>query len=342
MGRLLPGFGPVAGPWAIAVIMAAAAYAAASPARRTRVTDIALVAGGLLIVGVSLQLARAGEREATLGTVALSTIAGLLLARGTRGKRFVVTMAAGAGAALIARFVLVAFAGSAALAQVPPWIVAALGGAAFAFVCVLGILPRHVEIGQNHVEDAYDACKANLSGEVRELVDRGMAVWTKVETTVAEDAPARKAIEQSILRLFEVARRWQAVEVDGARVPVDSLIARMEAITEKMSRTDDAIAKAQYEQAHTALAEQLRYAREIGTARERVVARMHHYIAAMERLRFALINHRSADASRVSTEVQPILEDLDSLGKEIDFASEAIGEIEKDEVKDAKRPVAQA
>ena len=78
--------------------------------------------------------------------------------------------------------------------------------------------------------------------------------------------------EQAITAAFaEVARRWTSVETDGARVPIESLIERMEAITSKMERTSDPIAKAQYERAHAALAEQLRYAREIGTARERVV-----------------------------------------------------------------------
>jgi len=108
-----------------------------------------------------------------------------------------------------------------------------------------------------------------------------------------------------------------------------------------MSRTEDSIAKGQYQQAHAALAEQLRYLREIGTARERVVARMHHYLAAMERLRMAVLNHRSADASRLSTEVQPILDDLKDLGREIDCSSEAMGEVEKNESALA-RPQAQA
>jgi hypothetical protein len=117
----------------------------------------------------------------------------------------------------------------------------------------------------------------------------------------------------------------------------------MEQIADKVTRSTDPIAKAQYERAHAALGEQLRYVKEIGTARERVIARMHHYLAAMERLRFALINHRSADASRVSTDVGPILEDLQHLGKEIDFASEAAMEMEQEvENKDQTRPSAKA
>jgi len=167
-----------------------------------------------------------------------------------------------------------------------------------------------------------------LTGELRELADRAVALWHKVEASVDPDAPARKSIEDSVVRLFDVARRWAAVEADGARTPVDLIAQRMTAMTDKMTKTEDAVAKSQYAQAHAALAEQARYLKEIASARERVVARMHHYLAAMERLRFAVINHRSADASRQSTEIQPILDDLSDLGREIDFSSEALTEVE--------------
>ena len=60
---------------------------------------------------------------------------------------------------------------------------------------------------------------------------------------------------------------------------------------------------------------------------------MHNYLAAMERLRLALINHRSADASAKSSEVAPILADLAELGQEIDLGSQAMGEVEVDEVR---------
>src|SRR5262249_13822492 len=143
-------------------------------------------------------------------------------------------------------------------------------------------------------------------------------------------AAPRKTIEDSIVRVLEVGRRWATVEADGARTPADVLSQRMEAMTDKMAKTDDPVAKAQYAHAHAALAEQARYLKEIGASRERAAGRMHHYLAAMERLRFAVINHRSADASRLATEVQPILDDLAHLGTDIDFSSEALAEVERE------------
>jgi len=55
---------------------------------------------------------------------------------------------------------------------------------------------------------------------------------------------------------------------------------------------------------------------------------MHHHLAGLERLRLALVNQRSADAQRLSAEVQGILDELGQLGQEFDLQAEAIGEAE--------------
>jgi hypothetical protein len=324
----LPGFGSVTAPWGVAVLAAAAMFAVSPRATRTRIPNLIMVGFLAAFVGLALRLTMAPRPEA-LGVVALVAAFGALAARGSR--RPVLTFVAAAGTALIMRYVHVSLVAAGTEAQLPVWLSAAFGGAAFAFVGILGTLPRHVDLGENRVDGAYAATREASSGEIRELTDRGMAVWTRVEPTLEHDSAVRRAFEDSVVRLFDVARRWTSVESEGGRTPVEQLVERMDQIEGKIARTEDAIAKGQYQQAHAALAEQLRYLREIGTARERVVARMHHYLAAMERLRMAVLNHRSADASRLSTEVQPILDDLKDLGREIDFSSEAMGEVEKDQ-----------
>ncbi len=351
VGLLFPSFGSMVGPWSLAAVMTAAAYGATAPDRRNRVTELAVLAGALLAVGVALGLARNGGREGVFGAGLFAGIFGALLARGARGRQAILIAACGTVFALIARYVFVKLAGAGMQAGLPPWAVAAVAGGAFSIVALMGLVPRHLELGRNRVQEAWDGCRSSLAGEVHDLAERGVSLWRQVEETVPEETRERKAIEESVLRLLDVAKRWQSVEAEGGRVPADGLAERMEQIADKVTKSTDPIAKAQYERAHAALAEQLRYVKEIGTARERVIARMHHYLAAMERLRFALINHRSADASRVSTDVGPILEDLQHLGKEIDFASEAAmemeQEVEKEQDASAKtgentRPTAQA
>ncbi len=321
---LAPGFSVA---WVTATLVAAAAFGAADPRLRLRIRDLLVVAVVALGAGLALRLGGVDGQGALFGTAGFAVAVGGLLARG--GRRAFLTFVAGAAVALVARWVHVRLVEAGDTAGLPPWVGAAVGGAAFAFICVIGLLPRHVDIGQNRVETAWTACRGALTGEVRELADRAMGVWTKVDASVEQDVPARAAIEDSVIRLFDVARRWAVVDAES-RTPVDALVERMESISGKMERTSDEIARNQYRQAHAALAEQLRYLRDIGTARERVMARMHHYLAAMERLRFAVVSSRSADASRLATDVQPILDDLTHLGKEIDLASEALSEVDRD------------
>jgi hypothetical protein len=327
-----PDFGPLAGPWGLAALAGATAFGAARPGERTTVRALVTVVLLALAAGLGALFEARG--------VAFALPLAILLARGLTGRRFVVGVAGALLATLVARFVVVKLTSAPELASLPTWLVAAGAGAAFGFTQVLALLPRHLHVVLDRVADARGRHRPRLTGEVAELADRAHALWTKVEASLDAADPARRAIEDSIIRLYEVAGRWQSVEADGARTSADALVERMQQIDAKLAATDDAVAKEQYEQARAALAEQLRYLKEIGTSRERVVARMHHYLAAMERLRFAVINHRSHDASRLSTDVQPILDDLKDLGREIDFTSDALGEVERDAA--PARPTAQA
>jgi hypothetical protein len=267
--------------------------------------------------------------EPTLGAAAFALAFGALVARGVKGRKFFFTLMAASAAALTARFVFATFLAQ-TIHDMPVWLGSVIAGGAFGLVALLGTLPRHLELHQDRIQDKWKTIKDKSHGEIGELLGRAATLWEKVDASLERDSSARRAIEDSVMRVFDVAQKWQAVESESSLPPADKLVERMEEIDQKIARTDDSVAKSQYERARGALAEQLRYVQEINTSKERVVARMHHYLAAMERLRFAVINHRSADASRLSTEVQPILDDLNLLGKEIDCTSEALGEVEKE------------
>lgn len=326
-GLAFPRVGDLGAPVPLALLLGAAAFGAASPQRRTRLREIGLLLLGMAAAAVGLRFLGRGGVEPTLGAAAFALAFAVLLARGATGKRFVATLLSAAAAALLARFVFATFIAESG--DLPLWAGAALAGGAFGLVSLLGVVPRHLDLHHDRIGDKWQAIKDKSQGEVGELLGRAATLWEKVDASLERDSSPRRAIEDSVLRLFEVAQKWQAVESESS-TPADKLVERMQEIDQKISRTEDPVARGQYERARAALAEQLRYVQEINTSKERVVARMHHYLAAMERLRFAVINHRSADASRLSTEVQPILDDLNTLGKEIDCTSEAMGEVEKE------------
>ena len=326
-GRL----GGLAAPIPLAALAGAAAYGATKPEIRTRVRELAVTVG--LAAGCAMALifaGKAGARPELLVGIFAAGFA-ILCARGTgvRGRSLLITLAAAAGAALLGHKVVATLADGAS--GMPPWAAAALAGGGFGLVALLGTLPRHLAIHEEQVEARWNQAKPRAKGELAELLGRAHALWQRASASVEVGSPARKAIEDSVVRLFDVANRWMDVEEEASGQPKAELATRLADMDKKVDATTDDIARGQYVRARGALAEQLRYVEEIETSRERVVARLHHYLAAMERLRFAVINNRSADASRLSSEVQPILSDLESLGKELDSTTEALGEVEKDE-----------
>ena len=331
-GLAVPAFGATTGAVAVTAVATATTYGMLAPAERTRPPVLAR----LLLAGVfaCAALSGLGAVAPWLGSLAfagmLAVMWGRCLAgpgRGLAGPRLAVAMAGGGAGLLLARFALQRFATAPLLAPAPDWAVAWLAGTGFAGVAVLGLVPRHLHATRDPVREAWEACRGSLGGELQDLLGRAMGVWDSVVRTVAPEDEARRAIEAALLRLIQVAEQWQGIETGSRGDRADALVARVEAMDERIAATDDAVARTQYEHARGALAEQLRYLNEIGTSRDRVLARLHHYVAAIERLRFALVNDRSADASRSSFEVQPLVDSLESLGNDLDLSREAWNEL---------------
>ena len=306
-------------PGALSLVAATAALGAMGPAALTRRVESAMRVG-LVVLG-TLCLAFIPGIEGVLGFGVLFSGA---LAWGLRGKRLVLCLGAGSLFAVLAQHALAQVVVSEQLTQLPGWLVAGIGGAAFAVVSVLGVAARHISIARDPVADAYATIKDSTKGEVYELVLRGHSVWGKASASLAESDPNREILQEAVLRLFDTARRWSEIESSASQHAAASLVDRMDSLEQRIEKASDDVVKNQYRQAHEALAEQLKYLKEIGTNRERVLARMHNYLAAMERLRLAVFNLDSQSASRDS--VAPIVSSLEALGQDIDTCSEALAE----------------
>ncbi|MFH0900855.1 MAG: hypothetical protein V2A73_09525 [Pseudomonadota bacterium] len=311
----------------LAAIALGTALGACQPAQRTQLRRLGLLAVLLIAALSCLEFLERRGSEPSLGSAAFALLFGGMLAACREEKRWIAVLLAGAAASLVGRFVSASLL---AVSPLPGWIAALGVGAAFGLVATLGIVPWHLELRQDRVGEVWETLQRRISGEQLSLAKRALEIWSRVERSFDAGTPARVAIEDSVLRLLDLAGRWQQVENGEADArSADHLVERMTEIEQRIGQASDPIAIKQYEQAKAAIVEQLRYVREIAASRERVVARMHHYLAAMERLRFAVINCRSADASRLASEVQPILADLESLKNDIDCTSEALGEMER-------------
>ena len=309
--QALRGMG-VAVPPLIYMACVAAAVLLAGAWRDLALGSRAGLAWGIGLVGlVSLCLA-----AGVPGLFAASACGAAMFVAGLRGKPLLVGFTAAVGLLWLAGFTGVRIS-DATVVTMPAWLSSLTAGIAFAMVAVAARVPRHIALIREPVNDAYQQAARTSHGEMRELIDRGYATWQKTAHTLEESDANRTLVEEAVLRLFDVAGRWSDVERDGGQVSDMALDAEMEKLNERIAGTSDEIVKAQYENALDALMEQKRYVSDIAVSRERVVARMHNYVAAMERLRMAVVNLRSANASREAVDVQPMVDTLEEIGRDL-------------------------
>lgn len=317
--------GSVTGPLGLALIAGAAGLAAVAPAMRTRPHMVARLVLVALAVAMWSVLDRAGEPAGGLAMFGAGFAASL--ACGLRGRTFLLAVAGGALVTVFAHHALAQVAVAEELSGAPAWLAAAIAGTAFSMVAVVALLPRHIEVVSDPVAEAYTATRGMHSGEVNELCERGYALWNGSKDALPAGHEHRETLQEGVLRLFGVARSWSQADAEGAQTMASSLVTRLEELDRRIDAANDDVVKEQYTLARGALAQQLEYLQNIGTNRDRVLARMHNYLAAMERLRLAVINRDSAHASREG-DVAPLLDDVEALGRDIDLSCEALVEIE--------------
>ncbi len=311
-----------AAPWPLAVVGSAVVLAAAWP-RLVRSSRASVLATALLILlAVVLLVSDASQWPLALTGAALC--AGAVAVRGLRGRSLAFAVAAAAPLLAIAAVVFARLGIAEIFASLPGAVPAAAAGLGFAAVAIVTQLPRHVLIVRDRVGAAHASMAPRAQGEVKELADRGLALWRKTEASLPVTDANRKLLEEAVLRLFDVAGRWTVVETESAQAAPDALGERIAELSSRMESATDSVVKSEYAAARDALREQLRYLDDIGASRERVLARMHNYLAAMERLNLALVNVKSTSASREAVDVQPMVESLADLGRDIDALGEAL------------------
>lgn len=231
-----------------------------------------------------------------LGVALFAGALGLLFGRGASGARLWLLVAAGAGAALAARFVLGSLA---AFEPGPAPMAAALSGGAFGAVAVLGVLPRHISVTQR------------VRGEVDQLLARARALLTASERA-GDDVTVREAIRGEVARLDEVAGRWRELERQVTSSPEPAALStRIQELDRRIVAAADPVARGQFEQAQSEVAQQLRDVESMCHARERVLARMHHSLAAIERMRTGAVGAEMDLASHALVEAEDIMQSVD-------------------------------
>lgn len=255
---------------------------------------------------------------AAAGVMALAVSIG-----GLRGWRGLFAMALGAMTTLVAVWTAFRIGHAEKTLTWSRWTIDAVSAGAMGMVGVLSMLPRHLSISIDPVQAAMRRMPVGVTGEMRGLCDRSAAIWRNAKDRLAADDPGRSLVKDGVLKTIEVASKSASLDVDAAGDA--ELAKRITELDARIAAATDAEVRSQYQSARGALDDQRRYRDHIKQNRERLVARMHNHVAALEKFQVAASGFA---AVRAAAEGAPAVKQLDELSADVAASGEALAELE--------------
>ncbi len=264
----------------------------------------------------------------------LGIAAAPVLAEGESTQRKAVTAALAAAAGAAGLFVARVMLGWEVFDGVVPSLLGhgAAGATAGLFVG-LAAVPRHLGRAPDPVETAYQPALALKDGEVHQILERTIQIHRSLTSDLAlraEGASLERVMTREqdlVLRILHIADECRRIEQDLAATPAQEIEDRVADLSRRAEAAHDEAAQETYLQTVRSLKGQLEALSRIERGRDRVVARLHATVALLEKLRFALIHLRSAQAQKVGDELSDVTEALDALTDEIEATSSAVSEV---------------
>jgi hypothetical protein len=306
------------------------------------VTPLAPLAGGILGIAAGASIAHGGAlwrmvpAFAALAVLFLMTpswtvltaVAALLslglVAGGPRGLRGLLGMLFGAAIALVAMWCAFRIGHARQTTDWPPLATTMVAAAAVGIVGTLAMLPRHLQLVLDPVRAALKRLPAGLDPEVSELCTRSVAIWRTAQDQIIDEM-GKHLVRDGVLKTLEVAVHSAGVKITG---PSDAeLTKRIGDLDQRIAAATDGEVRAQYQAARGALGDQQRYREHIRQGRERLVARMHNHVAALEKFGLAATG---LAAARAASEDLPTAKQLEELSNDVAASGEALAEIELD------------
>lgn len=308
------------------------------------VTPLAPLAGGVLGIAAGAAVAHglarwrmlaAGVAIAVLflapsswpALAAVAAVLSLSLALGgPRGLRGVFGILIGAITSLVAMWCALRIGQARQTVHWPLLATTVTSAAAMGIVGVLAMIPRHLQIVTDPVQAALKKLPASLDAEVRGLCTRAAAIWSTAQDQISDEA-GKSLVRDGVLKTLEVATRSASVKLAGATEA--ELAQRKAELDQRIAAATDNEVKTQYQAARAALDDQQRYRDHIRQGRERLVARMHNHVAALEKFELAAT---SLEASRAASAGAVAVGQLDELSQDVAASGDALAELELGEV----------
>jgi hypothetical protein len=247
-----------------------------------------------------------------LATVA-AIVALALAVGGPRGVRGLVGVLLGAITTLIAMWCALRLDHARQTASWPPLVTTAIAAAAMGLVGALAMLPRHFQVALDPVQGALRRLPASLDAEVRGLCARAAEIWSAAKDRISDDA-GKALVRDGVLKTLEVAGKSAEINVTGASDA--DLAQRLADLDQRIAAATDAEVKTQYQSARAAVG--------IRQGRERLVARMHNHVAALEKFELAATG---LEAARAASSGAAAVKPLEELSHDVAASGEALAEV---------------
>jgi hypothetical protein len=228
--------------------------------------------------------------------------------------------------------------GSAFAQFLPPAVALAAYGVIAGGLISLGAAGAHIHVPVDRVEASYGRARSGLTGELADLAGKAVKIRRGIQQAIRDKGVPSKVAQEVSKRVDELAisivslgGRWREVEEEIETAVPEDLEERREDLRRKSEATEDPVAAEEYERAAGTLTEQIEFVASLRKGRERVLARLHHYVATMEKLRLALLNARSGDAEKLAWDLSPLLDGLEFKAEELDLDAKATMEVSASE-----------
>jgi hypothetical protein len=263
--------------------------------------------------------------SSTWGALAATAlIAGLAVAMNAENRRrAIATVVIGAGAMMLASWAGLRIHYAQETTSWAPLLRATVSGAAIGMIGVLSTLPRHLAWQLDTVLAAARKLPPSLDSEVKQLCDRSLALWSKAVERLAGDVTSKELLRSGVIKVLEVARRTGEGSVESAGADRE-LADRIADLERRIEAASDAETKAQYTAAREGLDDQRKYRERLRAGRERMVARLHNHVAALEKFHLAAV---SLEASKTMSADEPMVKQLADLSSEVSASGDALAEV---------------
>jgi hypothetical protein len=256
-----------------------------------------------------------------------------LVVGGPRGLRGLLGLLLGAMTSLVAMWCALRIGHARQTIHWSPLVTTAAASAAMGIVGVLAMLPRHFQLVLDPVHAALNKLPANLDAEVRGLCARCAAIWSTAQDRIAAGA-GKDLVRDGVLKTLEVAAGSVEVKISG---PAEAELAqRMAELDQRIAAATDSEVKTQYQAARAALDDQQRYRDRIRQGHERLVARMHNHVAALEKFELATTG---LEAARAASAGSSVVKQLEELSHDVAASGEALAELELGDAPATAAPV---